>query len=94
MWQVFGEIAWSCHCTWRVLCAMQGCIREDGSSLKKLNAHLTLHAWIGIATNEIYENYHLGENTTMESLKIFLQTIRELFEQVCLKQPTQEDLEC
>jgi hypothetical protein len=48
----------------------------------------------GIIADAIYENYHLGENTTMESLKRFLQTIRELFQHVCLKQPTQEDLEC
>lgn len=58
-----------------------------------------MHIWLcmleyGIAADEIYENYCLGKNTTMESLKKNLQTIWELFEHVCLKQPTQEDLEC
>lgn len=38
------------------------------------------------------EHYHLGESTTMEALKCFVQTKIACFQSKYLKQPTQVDL--
>jgi hypothetical protein len=47
----------------------------------------------GVATNALHECYHMGENTTMESLKQFLKVGQQVFEPSYLWQPIQVDLE-
>jgi hypothetical protein len=47
----------------------------------------------GVATNALHECYHMGESTTMESLKKFLEVGQQVFEPSYLWQPIQVDLE-